>query len=194
MSPPHLYTHPANSYLMLSHFRTLLCWKVRDVRGKVLIDRAREAKVRKGFHLDDLSDAMMAKECGLLPPEHVSARELQQQKAQLMTLLSEQKLKRIARREAFLEWQAGQREKGAAHRLVRQAKTAEKYKRHHYHSRKGKILSIGHINESGMSSNADPWEGVGSDLCRTTQCYSSAEFLTSGSAPHLAVHLSMSKK
>lgn len=56
--------------------------------------------------------------------------------------LSYQESERRARRRAFLEWQAGQREKGAAHRLVRLAKVTENNKRHHYHRQRGKLITI----------------------------------------------------
>ncbi|ORC89300.1 excreted/secreted protein 23 [Trypanosoma theileri] len=73
----------------------------------------------------------------------------------MLTLLKEQGERRIARREAFLQWQAGQREKGAAHRLLRQAKTQEKFKRHHYHTQNGRLISVSFTNEDGTSSNSD---------------------------------------
>ncbi|RNF02016.1 excreted/secreted protein 23 [Trypanosoma conorhini] len=72
----------------------------------------------------------------------------------MLALLKEQEQRRIARREAFLKWQAGQREKGAAHRLVRQAKTQEKFKRHHYHAQSGRLISVA-LSQSGGSSNSD---------------------------------------
>ncbi|EPY18257.1 hypothetical protein STCU_10094 [Strigomonas culicis] len=72
-------------------------------------------------------------------------------------MLEAQKIKRIARKEAFLTWQAGQREKGAAHRLVRQSRTAEKGKRHHYHSQKGHIIPVAHHSDDGCSTNRSLW-------------------------------------
>ncbi|KEG11196.1 excreted/secreted protein 23 [Trypanosoma grayi] len=78
-----------------------------------------------------------------------------QAKERMLALLKEQGQRRIARREAFLHWQAGQREKGAAHRLMRQAKTQEKYKRYHYHTQSGRLISVALAREDGTSSNSD---------------------------------------
>lgn len=49
---------------------------------------------------------------------------------------------RKERRRAFLQWQAGQREKGAAHRLLRLARVVESNKRHHYHSQSGRLIGV----------------------------------------------------
>ncbi|RNF00807.1 excreted/secreted protein 23 [Trypanosoma rangeli] len=78
----------------------------------------------------------------------------------MQALLQEHEQRRIARREAFLKWQAGQREKGAAHRLVRQAKTQEKFKRHHYHTQSGRLISVALSHNVGSSSSGKNADGV----------------------------------
>ncbi|KAH9593357.1 hypothetical protein LSM04_001453 [Trypanosoma melophagium] len=86
---------------------------------------------------------------------NVQSDQRQKEKESMLILLKEQGERRIARREAFLQWQAGQREKGAAHRLVRQAKTQEKFKRHHYHTQNGRLISVSFTSNDGTSINSD---------------------------------------
>lgn len=165
---------------MLRCLSRVLRYEVKDLKSKTIIDKARAAKVKLGVDTRDISDADLAMETGLVPPDVVDRHELLKQKEQLLAVLEEQKMRRIARREAFLEWQAGQREKGAAHRLVRQAKTAEKFKRQHYHSRKGRILSVGHVDERGHNTNSnEPWEHADPAMLRPTERMSSTEYLVS---------------
>ncbi|EAN84891.1 hypothetical protein C3747_287g14 [Trypanosoma cruzi] len=86
----------------------------------------------------------------------------------MLALIKEQEERRIARREAFLKWQAGQREKGAAHRLVRQAKTQEKFKRHHYHAQSGRLISIAlsHVENTSHNSSDGGMDFVSSSSFR----------------------------
>ncbi|ESL11653.1 hypothetical protein TRSC58_00592 [Trypanosoma rangeli SC58] len=82
------------------------------------------------------------------------------EEVRMQALLQEHEQRRIARREAFLKWQAGQREKGAAHRLVRQARTQEKFKRHHYHAQSGRLISVVLSHNVGSSSSGNNADGV----------------------------------
>lgn len=130
---------------MLRGVTRFLRFEVKDVREKILLERARRQRVKKGADGTEVDDDVLAEEAGLIPPRAVDVSKLEEEKQRMMEALEGQRLKRIARRAAFLEWQAGQREKGAAQRLVRQAETAEKYKRHHYNSRRGRILSLEYL-------------------------------------------------
>lgn len=56
--------------------------------------------------------------------------------------LRSQKEHREARRNAFVTWQNGQIEKGAAHRLLRLARVTESNKRHHYHRQGGRLIPV----------------------------------------------------
>lgn len=70
------------------------------------------------------------------------SQTIEENRQNLVQALSYQENERIARRRAFLEWQAGQREKGAAHRLLRLAKVTENNKRHHYHRQRGRLITV----------------------------------------------------
>lgn len=67
--------------------------------------------------------------------------------------LEVQGAQRRERRKAFLQWQAGQREKGAAHRLLRLARIAESNKRHHYHRQRGRLLGVSCLSRDKYKYN-----------------------------------------
>ncbi|KPI85496.1 hypothetical protein ABL78_5457 [Leptomonas seymouri] len=119
-----------------------LWYKFNDVKSKGILERMAKAKVRAGVDPSDVDMGELARESGLAPSNTANIQQFVQEKEAVMNMLQEQRLRRIARREAFLEWQAGQREKGAAHRLLRQARKAEKYKRRHYHATGGRMLPV----------------------------------------------------
>lgn len=181
---------------MLRKVGRVLFYEAKDLKSKTIFAKARASKVREGVDPRDIDDDAVAKECGLIRPDAVSKHELLKEKEHLLAALKQQKLRRIARREAFLEWQAGQREKGAAHRLERQSKTAEKFKRRHYHSRKGRILSIGYMDEVGYCSNDnEPWGQINRPLLKSAERESFSEFLVNpGGERATAVFLSLRKR
>nr|CCC91985.1 conserved hypothetical protein [Trypanosoma congolense IL3000] len=140
----------------LSVFRcTAVCNAVfRDLRSKELHKR-REKELQKATkHNNSCDGTQPSPGTPVSSAEGSTEAEDAGDKESMAMLLEEQWRRRIARREAFLQWQAGQREKGAAERLVRQAKTQEKFKRHRYHTQSGRLISIGLAREDGTSSNA----------------------------------------
>lgn len=74
--------------------------------------------------------------------------------SELHRALEAQESQRLAKKAAFLEWQAGQREKGAAHRLLHQAKVAESNKRRHYHHQRGRLMCVSNRNSIDEGSFA----------------------------------------
>lgn len=67
---------------------------------------------------------------------------IENQSLSLREALELQGEQRQERRSAFLQWQDGQREKGAAHRLLRLARVVESNKRHHYHRQSGRLIGV----------------------------------------------------
>lgn len=146
-------------------------FEVRDVRERIKIERRRAEKVREfesaqsatnsKSKLDtsspSLSDEALAEECGLTPPTSFSLDAIQKSREVVMHLVKEQREKRLAKRQAFVSWQAGQREKGAAFRLAGSAKKAERWQRLHASQTGHKILSTAlHSPRSdGRNTNND---------------------------------------
>lgn len=127
---------------MLRCVTRCLWYEFKDVKSKTLLERLAKEKVRAGASPEDVDMEELARESGLAPSNSVDVQQFVREKETVMGMLQEQRLRRIARREAFLEWQAGQREKGAAHRLLRQARKAEKYKQRHYHATSGRMVPV----------------------------------------------------
>ncbi|KAK7198370.1 hypothetical protein NESM_000796100 [Novymonas esmeraldas] len=173
---------------MLRCVTRALRYEFKDVKSKTILEKLRRTKLQQGTHPSDVDMAELARESGLAPPRGVNVQDFIQEKEAVIGMLQEQRLRRISRREAFLEWQAGQREKGAAHRLVRQSRKAEKYKRRHYHTMSGRMLPI---------SPCAPELPPESDAARPApkSCASVTEFLRGGpDAGRHAIHLSMVKR
>lgn len=147
----------------------LVLFEVRDVRERVRIERRRRDKMREidaqrkagsstSANINDthdLSDEAIAMECGLTPPTVFSAEEIRSSKDVVAALVKEQREKRLAKREAFLTWQAGQREKGAASRLARSAKKAERWRQHHSNEMSCKLISTSLHSPHGDGSNTN---------------------------------------
>ncbi|KAL7697864.1 hypothetical protein N2W54_006877 [Lotmaria passim] len=127
---------------MLRCATRLLRYEFKDVKSKAMLEKMAKAKVKAGMDPADIDMEELARESGLAPSSTSNLRHFVQEKEAVIGMLQEQRLRRIARREAFLEWQAGQREKGAAHRLLRQARKAEKYKQRHYHATSGRMVPV----------------------------------------------------
>lgn len=163
---------------MLRCFTRLLRFQPPDVKSKVIFSKIWSEKVKQGADPRDIDEEETAREAGLLPPRCVKTNDFVEEKERVMRMLEEQKMRRVARREAYLEWQAGQREKGAAHRLLRQSKKAEKYKRHHYHSISGRLLPISRVEENETQAAA---QEEAYHLLKTSECLSTSEYLNSGS-------------
>eukprot|EP00796_Vickermania_ingenoplastis_P006479 gene6479-4666_t len=72
----------------------------------------------------------------------VISDDMKRNRKSLAAALQYQEEQRIIRHKAFLDWQAGQREKGAAHRLRRLARIAENNKKRHYHGQRGRLLVV----------------------------------------------------
>lgn len=119
-----------------------LWYQFKDVKSKTILEKMAKAKVKAGMAADDVDMEELARESGLAPSSTAHVEHFVQEKEAVLGMLQEQRLRRIARREAFLEWQAGQREKGAAHRLLRQSRKAEKYKQRHYHAVSGRMVPV----------------------------------------------------
>ncbi|GET88647.1 hypothetical protein, conserved [Leishmania tarentolae] len=165
-----------------------LWYQLKDLKSKVILDRLRNTKVQEGVHPSDVDIDELARESGLAPPSSANVQDFVQEKEAVLGMLREQRLRRIARREAFLEWQAGQREKGAAHRLVRQSRKSEKYKRRHYHAMGGRMLPI-----SLSSCEVPPEPRMPMSLPKA--CVSSTDFLQGGRAVNRhTIHLSLWKR
>ncbi|CCW63718.1 unnamed protein product [Phytomonas sp. EM1] len=180
---------------MLKRCLARLAFEVKDVKTKSIIARARSRKEKQGVSPSDIDDEDLARECNLLDSYLISTDDLLAQKERLLAMLKEQKLKRISQREAFFTWQTKQREKGAAYRLDRQARTAEKYKQHRYHSQKGRILPVAHFKGDGERNDKLAWESVGAKLCCSRECMSSTEFLVDENQRNpYTVFLSLSKR
>jgi hypothetical protein len=131
-------------------------FEVRDVRERVKIERLRADKLKalessrtkmtsnaalEGDPKEMFSDTALAEECGLMPPTKFTLNEIKNSRDVVSQLVREQREKRLAKREAFLTWQAGQREKGSAHRLARSAKKAERWRQLHNTQMGHKIVS-----------------------------------------------------
>ncbi|KAG5478595.1 hypothetical protein LSCM1_05997 [Leishmania martiniquensis] len=127
---------------MLRCLSRCLWYQFKDVKEKAIFEKFCNAKLQQGVHPSDVDMEELARESGIVPPSSVNVVDFVREKEMVQEMLQEQRLRRIARREAFLEWQAGQREKGAAHRLARQSRKAEKYKRRHYHATSGRMLPL----------------------------------------------------
>ncbi|CCW68237.1 unnamed protein product [Phytomonas sp. Hart1] len=180
---------------MLKRCFVRLAFKIKDVKTKLILDRARSKKEKQGVPSDDIDDEDLARECNLVDSYLISTEDLIAQKERLLLMLKEQKLKRISQREAFLAWQTKQREKGAAHRLDRQARTSERYKQHHYHSQKGRILPIAHFKGDKETNDKYDWKSAGAKLCSSRECVSSTEFLVEENQRNpYTVFLSLSKR
>ncbi|KPA84158.1 hypothetical protein ABB37_02232 [Leptomonas pyrrhocoris] len=119
-----------------------LWYPYKDVKSKTILEKMAKAKLKAGMDPSDVDMQELARESGLAPSNTADIQHFVQGKETVVAMLQEQRLRRIARREAFLEWQAGQREKGAAHRLLRQARKAEKYKQRHYHATSGRMVPV----------------------------------------------------
>ena len=123
---------------------TLLCrFEVQNVRQKIMLERRRkelETKQRISLPLQP-SDDELAQQLGFVAPTVVDIAGLKSQRDRVSEMAEDQRQRRVAKREAFVAWQAGQREKGAAHRLSRQAKTAERTKRAHCQSQTHRLIS-----------------------------------------------------
>ncbi|AAZ12968.1 hypothetical protein, conserved [Trypanosoma brucei gambiense DAL972] len=166
-----------------------------DVRSKKMWER-RQRELQKAGEQMELDEDVTP------PPSiprssRVATRDesCEGDKEAMLALLQEQWQRRVARREAFIQWQAGQREKGAAQRLVRQAKTQEKFKSHRYHTQSGRIISVGLAREDGTSSNSD----ASVDLYSVGMCGSqlrSADFLVQPGSrnTHGTVNLVLQKR
>jgi NADH pyrophosphatase NudC (nudix superfamily) len=140
-------------------------FELLDIREKILVERRRAAMERDREGLrhrpqpvvthDDVSDEELAVEAGLIPPpdEAVDMAALEEKKARQRAAMHEQHRRRVASREAFAEWQAGQREKGAAHRLSRESRKAEGHKRLHCESQRFRLLSTAVATEEWNSNN-----------------------------------------
>lgn len=89
-------------------------------------------------------------------PYYSGSWRTEKQKQGFRDALELQGEQRRERKKAFLQWQAGQREKGAAHRLLRLARIAESNKRHHYHRQSGRLLDVGY--RSHDQCKARDWE------------------------------------
>lgn len=155
-------------------------FEVADAHSLAVLNRLRRTKANQGIPEDKIgTDDELAREAGLTASSClVETDELTLKKAKLRELLAAQKMKRLVQREAFLEWQAGQREKGAAHRLLRQAKVAEKYKRHHYHCKSGRVLSVAHTPVSQQGGHASAYTDGFRDMhADVGECQSYADFL-----------------
>lgn len=145
----------------------ILLFEVADVRQRIMLERKRRELARSppstslvsssssmvhGMDGDTLSDdAALAAKCGLLPPETFNIAELRQNKVALERMVQDQRARRLAKKAAFEAWQEGQREKGQAHRLARQAKKAEKWKRQHYNKTHHRLVTT-----EVLSSSAPP--------------------------------------
>ncbi|KAG8344989.1 hypothetical protein ERJ75_001055000 [Trypanosoma vivax] len=139
------------SFLRLT---TALGTSFRDVRAKELFERRRR-EMERSRPLEG-GGGECSHDLGVETSSSTDERETSndgEERKKMLELLREQGRRRVARREAFLQWQAGQREKGAAQRLVRQAKTQEKFKRHHYHTQSGRLVSVGLAHGDGTSTN-----------------------------------------
>ncbi|CBZ27140.1 conserved hypothetical protein [Leishmania mexicana MHOM/GT/2001/U1103] len=167
-----------------------LWYQLKDLKSKVILEKLRNSKLKEGVHPSDMDMEELARESGIAPASSVNVQDFVHEKEAVLGMLQEQRLRRIARREAFLEWQAGQREKGAAHRLVRQSRKAEKYKRRHYHATSGRMLPI-----SLSPGEAPPDRRTPMPMPMPKACVSSTDFLRGGPAENRhAIHLSLGKK
>ncbi|KAG5501156.1 hypothetical protein JIQ42_06154 [Leishmania sp. Namibia] len=127
---------------MLRCLSRRLWYQFRDLKDKAILEKLRNTKLQQGAHPSEVDMEELARESGIAPSSSMNVADFVHEKETVLEMLQEQRMRRIARREAFLEWQAGQREKGAAHRLVRQSRKAEKYKRRHYHASSGRMLPL----------------------------------------------------
>jgi hypothetical protein len=160
------------STLVLQWLRctTVALFEVRDIRERIRMERRRKEKARELVDEGSstsrasseeteaaLSDDVIAQECGLMPPTIFTAEQIRHSKDVVAQLVREQREKRLAKREAFLSWQAGQREKGSAFRLARSAKKAERWKQQHSNEMGHKLIStsLHSPQNNGRNTNND---------------------------------------
>ncbi|KAG5478789.1 hypothetical protein CUR178_05367 [Leishmania enriettii] len=127
---------------MLGCLSRRLLYQFKGLKDKAILEKLRNTKLQQGAHPSEVDMEELARESGIAPSSSVNVADFVREKETVLEMLQEQRMRRIARREAFLEWQAGQREKGAAHRLLRQSGKAERYKRRHYHATSGRMLPL----------------------------------------------------
>ncbi|CUG58322.1 Hypothetical protein, putative [Bodo saltans] len=145
-------------------------FEVRDVRERVLMERLRSQKLKtleRAAQVSSVttspqrdeanSDEVLAQEAGLMPPTSFTLEEIKNSREVVSQLVREQREKRLAKREAFLTWQAGQREKGSATRLARSAKKAERWRQLHHSQVGHKIIStaLHSTQHNGRNTNND---------------------------------------
>lgn len=145
----------------------VLLFVAQELKEKLLLERARreerlipKTQVRTEFgeeipEIEEVSDDALAKRLGLKETDALDVIEEAAKKQQLQNLINEQRRKYNASKDAFLEWQAGQREKGSANRLRRQAYSAEATKRHYTETVGKRLISVAYHSELGDNSNND---------------------------------------
>ena len=139
----------------------------RDLKSKMLIERARREEDRISApspriefggvmpERHEVTDADLAERLGLTESDSIDLSAIQAQKDELRKLIMDQRAKYNSTREAFLEWQAGQREKGSALRLYRQGLRAEGTKQLYAQSAGARLMSVAYYSELGDNTNND---------------------------------------
>jgi len=89
--------------------------------------------------------------------EMVDISSLVRRKNDLVAAIEHQKQRRLANRQAFQLWQAGQREKGAAMRLERQARKAEGFKRRQATALKDRLLQVSYYSPQQRWNSTNEW-------------------------------------
>ena len=136
-----------------------------SVKDRIILERKRRqmemsapgAPQRSAVTDEDgeIDDEKLAREAGILPPLVVDVEELRAKKEAVINMIQRQRERRLARREQWEDWHAGQKEKGSAISLYRKAKKAEGYRRFAANTTGRRFVSLAYCSPDGRNTNND---------------------------------------
>ena len=105
----------------------------------------------------EYTDEEVADDIGMTDNPHapVDLDELRKRKAMMTQMINYQQERRRMSRDAFLEWQAGQREKGMGERLRKLTGKAERFKRFQNNQAEGRLLPVTFHSPDGDNTSND---------------------------------------
>lgn len=135
----------------------LLKEKLRVAKHRKTLARTEDLSRVGVSRSEDLSDEDIARGLGMREEsgDQVDVQELRKRKALMVEMVNYQQLRRQLSRNAFLEWQSGQREKGSGDRLKRMTGKAERNKRLHNQHAEGRLLSVTYHSSEGDNTSND---------------------------------------
>ena len=125
----HIELHPHLVHIFFSKFE-------QTVMYRTMLHRLHTTSIRAHPGEDDLTIGVLLRK-----------------KRELQLLIQQQRVKRLSKQEAFLTWQAGQREKGAGLRLTRKHHCQEKRKTAVVVAQHDRLLPVSYHTPTGENSN-----------------------------------------